>query len=170
LVIKKKNIINNQSKNRFRLELMRKLYNNVDMPTPTSILQFDNYTTHIIFANDNDYNSLDDSHSDHDSSLAAVDSSKRDKKKSSGGGGGASLSNKQKKLIKKSKELLQSYNYHVNNVEISHHERYFFYRSNKILLYSVYSVIFCFKSVHVHCATTTKKLFICILCGVKCYL
>lgn len=35
---------------------MRKLYNNVDLPTPSSI-QFDNYTTHIIFAHDN--NSLD---------------------------------------------------------------------------------------------------------------
>lgn len=44
---------------------MRKLYN-VDLPVPSSI-QFDNYTTHIIFANDN--NSLDtDSQSDIDAS------------------------------------------------------------------------------------------------------
>lgn len=45
---------------------MRKLYN-VDLPIPSSI-QFDNYTTHIILANDN--NSLDtDSQSDIDVSL-----------------------------------------------------------------------------------------------------
>jgi hypothetical protein len=35
---------------------MRKMYDYYDFPTPTSI-QFDNYTTHIIFANEN--NSFD---------------------------------------------------------------------------------------------------------------
>ena len=40
-----------------RLELMRKLYN-IDFPSPSAI-QFNNYTTHIIFANQASFDDLD---------------------------------------------------------------------------------------------------------------
>jgi hypothetical protein len=103
---------------------MRKLYNNVDIPTPTSILQFDNYTTHIIFANDD--NSLDESHSDDYFDIHSSNKRNNSNTKAKvGDSGRAGLSNKQKKLIKKSKELMQSHNYHINHVEIPNQERYY---------------------------------------------
>ena len=94
---------------------MHKLYNNLEIPTPSSI-QFDNYTTHIIFANDN--NSLDaDNHSDIDvpttpndssSSSSLYENSNKPYDNNNMRSSVFSFTRKQKKLIKKSKELANS--------------------------------------------------------------